>query len=71
MTHGQDTQSDNVKCGMPFYPLYCTHKKTMLGVDCNYFHWKTNTVGRRQAWYAIMARGKETWSDDVGHGMPS
>ena len=30
-----------------------------------------HTVGRRQAWYAIIALGRQTWSNDVGRDMPS
>ena len=30
-----------------------------------------DTVRRRRAWHAIIALGQQTWSNDVGRGMPS
>ena len=27
-------------------------------------------VGQRRTWNAIIALGRQTWSNDVGHGMP-
>lgn len=28
-------------------------------------------IGKRQAWHTIMTLGQETWSDNIGCGMPS
>ena len=52
-------------------PLDSTHGKTTSGVACHHRLWTAHTVKRCQAWHAIIAFGQHTWSNDVGHGMPS
>ena len=42
-----------------------------VGIACYHLHWKTYTVGLRQAWHAIIAFGLHTRSDNVGRVMPS
>ena len=56
---------------MPSSPLGSTRCCMMLGVTCHLCLWKTHTVGRHQAWHAIIALGHNTWSDYVGRGMQS
>ena len=62
---------DNVERGMTSLPLDCTHGRTTSGVACNHRLWAAQAVGRHRAWHAILALGRQTWSNDVGRGMPS
>ena len=39
--------------------------------QCHHRTWIAHTVERRQAWHAIITLGKQTRSDDNGHGMLS
>ena len=68
---GQHRQSKDVRCGMLSSPLCSIHGRTTSGVACNYLLWAAQTVRRRRAWYAILALGRQTWSNDVERGMPS
>ena len=52
-------------------PLDYTHDRTMLGVACHHRLWTTHMVKRYQARHVIIAFGQHTWSNHVGHGMPS
>ena len=68
---GKHTRSYDVERGMPSSPLGITHGRTTSGVACNHNLWAAQIVGRRRAWHAILALGRQTWSNDVGRGMPS
>ena len=52
-------------------PLDSTRGRTKLGMTCHHRPCTARTVGRRQAWHAISALEKHTWSNDVGRGMTS
>ena len=54
---------------MPSPPLGSTHDRMTSGVACNHRLWAAHTVERRRAWHAIIALGRQTRSNDVGHGM--
>ncbi|TMW80901.1 hypothetical protein EJD97_013890 [Solanum chilense] len=47
---GQNTQSDDVGCGMPLSLLGTIHGWTTSGVACHHNPWKTYTIRLRQAW---------------------
>ena len=68
---GRQTRSNDVRRGMPSWPLDSTHGRTTSGVACHHRPWKANTVERRRAWHAIIASGHYIGSNDVGRGMPS
>ena len=57
--------------GMPTSPLGSTHGRTTSGVACHHRFGLADTVRWRQAWHAIIALGRQTWSNDVRRGMPS
>ena len=38
---------------------------------CHHRLWEAQTVERRRAWHAIIALGRQTWSNDVRRDMPS
>ena len=67
---GQHTRSD-VRRDMPSPPLDNTHSRTTSDVACHHRLWAAQTVERRPAWHAIIALGRQTWSNDVRRGMPS
>ena len=48
-----------------------THDQTTSIVACHHRHWKKTTIKLRRAWYAIIALGQHTRSNDVEHGVPS
>ena len=52
-------------------PLDSTHGRTKLAMTCHHRPCTARTVGRRQAWHAIIALEKHTRSNDVGRGMTS
>ena len=68
---GQHTQSDDIERDMTSPPLDSTHGQTTSGVACHHLPWTTCTVGRRRAWYDIMAVKQHTRSNDIRCGMPS
>ena len=68
---GKHTQSNDVGCGMPSSPFGSTNGRTTSGVACHHHLWAAQMVERRQAWNAIIALGRQTQSNDVGHDMPS
>ena len=57
---GQHTQSHNVEHGMPSSPFGNTNGWTASGVACHHRPWTVQTIGRRRAWYAIIALGQHT-----------
>ena len=68
---GQHTRSNDVRHGMPSYPLDSKHGRTTLGVTCHHRLWTAHTVECHQVWHAIIAFGQHTRSNDVGCGMTS
>ena len=68
---GQHRSSYGVGRCMPSSPLASTHSRTMSGLACHHRLWAAHTVERRRAWHAIIAFGKHTLSNDIGHGMQS
>ena len=56
---------------MPYSSLDGDHSQMTSGVACHHRLWAAHTVERRRARHAIRAHGQHTWSNDVGHGMPS
>ena len=56
---------------MPSSPLGSTEGRTASGVACHHRLWPAHTVKRRRVWYAIIALGKHTGSNDVRRCMPS
>ena len=44
---------DDMKRGMPTWPLGSTHGRTMSGITCHLRIWPTHMVARRRAWNAI------------------
>uniref|UniRef100_A0A494G8M1 Uncharacterized protein n=1 Tax=Solanum lycopersicum TaxID=4081 RepID=A0A494G8M1_SOLLC len=52
-------------------PLCSTHGRTTSGVASHHCPCTAHTVERHQAWHAIIAFGKHTWSDDDECGRPS
>ena len=67
----QHTKSNDVWRGMPSSSLGITHGRTTSGVACHHRLWAAHTVERRRAWHAIIALGRQTWSNDVRRDMPS
>ena len=67
----QHTRWNEVRHGMTSLPLDSTHGRTMSGVTCHHHFWNSHTVKQHSAWYAIIAFGLHTRSDDVGRGMTS
>ena len=82
---GQHTRYNDVRRGMPSSPLGSINGRTTSGVACHHRLWAAHTVeqhaitacglddtvGRRQARHGFIALGRQTWSNDVGRGMPS
>ena len=52
---GQHRWSDDVRRDMPSPPLDSTHGRTMSGVALHHRPWTARMVGRRRAWYDIIA----------------
>ena len=48
-----------------------THGRMTSGVACLNVPWAAHTVGRRRAWHSIIALGRHTRSNDVGHAITS
>ena len=67
----QYTRPDDIGRGMLSSPLDRTYDRTTSGVAFNHRPWAAHTVGWRRAWHAIIALGKQTQSEDIGHGMQS
>ena len=65
------TRSNDIRRGMQSSPLGSTDGRTASGMACHHRLWNAHTVERRRAWYAIIAFGKHTRSNDIGLGMPS
>ena len=68
---GQETRSNDVKCGMPSPPWDGTHGQTTSGVACYRRLWAAQTIKRRQAGHAIIAHGRQTRLNDVRRDMSS
>ena len=68
---GQHKWSNDVRRGMPSYPLDGKHGRTTSGMTCHHRRWTVNTVERRRAWHAIIAFGQHTRSNDVRRDMPT
>ena len=68
---GQHRRSDNVGRGMTSPPLDSTHGRMTSGVACHHRLWTAHTVEHRRTWYAVIAFGQHTRSNDVGRGMTS
>ena len=67
---GQHRQSNDIRRGMPSSPLDGKHGRTTLGVACHHCLWAAQTIERRRAWHAIIALGRQRWSNNIGRGMP-
>ena len=67
----QHTRSNNVGRGMPSPPLDKIHTRTTSGVACYHVPWTAQTVKRCRALHAIIALGRQIWSNDVVRGIPS
>ena len=63
---GRQTQSKDIRRGMPSSPLGSTNGRTTSGVACHHSPWTANTVKRRRVWHAIITFGQHTRSNDVG-----
>ena len=68
---GLHTRSNDVGRGMQSSPLGSIESWTASSVACHPRPWTGNMVERRRAWYAFIAFGQHTRSDDVGCGMTS
>ena len=53
------------------YPFDSAHGRTTSSVACYHGLWTEHMIERRQAWHSIIALGKHTRSNDVGHDMLS
>ena len=51
--------------------MHNTHDRTTSGVARHNRLWEAHTIGRRQAWHAIIALGWQTRSNNVRRCMPS
>ena len=71
ISFGQHRRSDDVWSSIPSPPLDSTHGLMTSGVACHHCPWTAHTVGRRRAWYEIIALGLHAWTNYVGHGMTS
>ena len=67
----RQTRSNDVWRFMSSSPLGSTHGRTTLGVAYIIAFGLADTVGRRMAWHAIIALGRETRSNNIERGMPS
>ena len=56
---------------MTSLPLDNTHGWTASGIKCHHRLWEAHTIERCRARHAIVALGRQTWSNDVGRGMPT
>ena len=54
---GRQTWSNDVRRGMPSWPLGSTDGRTASGVACYHHLWPAHTVKRRRAWHAIISFG--------------
>ena len=52
-------------------PLDSAHGRTTSGATSHHRLWKAHTIERRRAWYAIIAFGQHTQSNEVRHDMSS
>ena len=68
---GQHTRSHDIERGMISPPLDSTHGRQWRAWHAITAVRIADTVRRRYAWYAIIALGRQTRSNDVGLGMPS
>ena len=68
---GQHTQSNYIRRGMTSPPLYSTHSRTTSGVAYHHHLWAAHTIKRRRAGHAIIAHGRQKWSNNVLRDMPS
>lgn len=57
--------------GMPYSPLVSIHGRTTSHVTCHNLPWNSHIVRRRREWYAIIALGQQTQTNDFGYGTPS
>ena len=71
IAHGRQTQSNDVRRDMPSPLLDSIHGRTTSGVACHHRLWAAHTVEQRRTLHAIIAFGKHTRSDDIGHAMTS
>ena len=68
---GLQTQSNDVRRGMPSSPLGSTYGRTTSSVACHHRLWAAHIIERHRAWHAIIAIGQQTPSNDVQCVMPS
>ena len=54
----------------------CHHRPSLVhdwstsSVVCHHHLWTAHSVRRHRAWHAFGPLGRNTWSNNVGHGMP-
>ena len=68
---GRQTRSNDVRRGMPSWPLGNTEVRTASGIACHHRLWAAHTIERHRAWHDIIAFGQHTRSNDVRRVMPS
>ena len=68
---GQHTRSNDIRRGMPSWPLKNIHSRLTSGVACYHGPWTAHTVEQHRALHSIIALGRQTRSNDVVRGMLS
>ena len=63
---GRQTRSNDVRRGMPSWPLGSTEGRTASGIACHHRIWPAHTVERRRAWHDITTLGQHTRSETSG-----
>ena len=46
------------------------HRRLTSSVACHHRLWTAQTVEQYRAWHAIIALGRQTWSNYIRHGLP-
>ena len=68
---GRQTRSNDVWRGMPSSPSRAQTVDRRWAWHAIIAFGLADIVGWRRAWHAIIVLGRQTWSNDVGRGMPS
>ena len=62
---------NNVESDMTSLPLYSTHGRMTSSMACDHRPWIAHTIGRCQAWNAIISFRQHAWTNNIGRVMPS
>ena len=68
---GKHTPSGNIRRGIPSSPSESIQDQTTSGVTYYDLPMTEHMIEPRRALHGHMSLGQHTWSDDVGHDMPS